>query len=148
MNDLEAKKEKLFGNHVLLVTPMLPSGEIDEKSTRNLVDFVIDKGVHEILVLCSTGECFCLTESERKQFIEIVIYQTGSRVPVGVGVNDSSSDTSAQLAKHAAKNGIDYIFTTGYYFHPHGSEGIYRHDKYVAGATDLPVIVYDCGAGI
>lgn len=34
MNDLEAKKEKLFGNQVLLVTPMLPSGEIDEKPTR------------------------------------------------------------------------------------------------------------------
>ena len=55
---LEEKKAKLFGNHVLTVTPMNEKGEIDEASTRSLVDFVIEKGVHGILTLGSTGEVF------------------------------------------------------------------------------------------
>lgn len=148
MTTLEEKKAKLFGNHVLTITPMKPDGSIDEASTRKLVDFVIEKGVHGILTLGSTGEVFCLTEAERKQYVEIVVDQTAGRVPVGVGVNDSASDVSALLAKHAEEVGADYIFTTGPYYHPHGAEGIFRHIKYIGDATELPLMVYDGGAGI
>ena len=148
METLQEKKAKLFGNHVLTITPMKPDGSIDEASTRNLLDYVIDKGVHGILNLGSTGEVFCLTEAERKQYVEIVVDQTAGRVPVGVGVNDSSSDVSALLAKHAEGVGADYIFTTGPYYHPHSAEGIFRHIKYIGDSTELPLMVYDGGAGI
>ena len=86
---LQQRKDKLFGNHVLTVTPLHEDGTIDEESTRNLVDYVIDRGVHGILTLGSTGEVFALTEAERMQYVEIVLDQTKGRVPVGVGVNDS-----------------------------------------------------------
>jgi len=145
---LEEKKAKLYGNHVLTVTPLNEKGEIDEASTRRLVDFVIEKGVHGILVLGSTGEVFALTEAERKKHVEIVVDQTKGRVPVGVGVNDSSSDVSALLAKHAESVGADYIFTCPPYYHPHRAEGIYRHVKYISDSVDLPIMVYDGGAGI
>ena len=145
---LAQKKAKLFGNHVLLVTPLTPKGEIDEASTQSLVDYVIAHGVHGILALGSTGEVFALTEAERKRFMEIVCRQTKGRVPVGVGVIDSSADVSAMLARHAMDNGADYIFTTAPYYHPHGAEGIFRHIKVIGDATDLPLMVYDGGAGI
>lgn len=148
MSDLAERKARLFGNHVLIVTPLLPNGDIDERSMRNLVDYVIDRGVHGVLALGSSGEVFCLTEAERRQVVEIVVDQAAGRVPVGVGVNDSSSDVSALLARHAQACGADYIFTTGPYYHPHSAEGIYRHVKYIADATDLPLMVYDGGAGI
>ncbi|HEY1910527.1 MAG TPA: dihydrodipicolinate synthase family protein [Vicinamibacterales bacterium] len=148
MDKLAEKKAKLFGNHVLLVTPLTPTGGIDVESTRSLVDYVIGKGVHGILALGSTGEVFCLTDEERKQFAEVVIRHANGRVPVGVGVIHSASDTSAILAKHAAAAGADYIFTTAPYYHPHAADGIYRHVKYIGDATDLPLMVYDGGAGI
>jgi 4-hydroxy-tetrahydrodipicolinate synthase len=148
MEQLAEKKAKLFGNHVLLVTPLTPTGGIDVESTRSLVDYVIDKGVHGILALGSTGEVFCLTDDERRQFAEVAITHANGRVPVGVGVIHSASDTSAMLARHAAGAGADYIFTTAPYYHPHGAEGIYRHVKYVGDATDLPLMIYDGGAGI
>ncbi len=148
MEQLAEKKAKLFGNHVLLVTPLTPAGDIDVESTRSLVDYVIDKGVHGILALGSTGEVFCLTDDERKQFAEVAITHANGRVPVGVGVIHSASDTSAMLARHAAGAGADYIFTTAPYYHPHSAEGIYRHVKYVGDATELPLMIYDGGAGI
>jgi len=52
---LEERKKKLFGNHVLTITPLTETGEIDEESTRNLVDYRIEKGVHDILALGGTG---------------------------------------------------------------------------------------------
>ena len=144
----QEKKDALFGNHVLLVTPMRPDGSVDEDSTRSLVDFVVDKGVHGILTLGSTGEVFALADEERRRFAELVIEHTAGRVPVGVGVAHSSADASATLAKHAEEAGGDYVFTTGPYYHPHGAEGIYRHVKHVGDASDLPLMVYDGGAGI
>lgn len=148
MLTLEEKKAKLYGNHVLTITPLNEKGEIDEASTRNLVNFVIKNGVHGILTLGSTGEVFALTEAERKQFVEIVVDETNGRVPVGVGVNDSSSDVSALLARHAEEMGADYIFTCPPYYHPHRAEGIYRHIKYISDSVSLPIMVYDGGAGI
>jgi len=146
---LEEKKKKLFGNHVLTVTPLTSSGEIDEESTRTLVDYVIDKGVHGILSLGSTGEVFALTEEEQKRFARIVVNQTKRRVPVGIGVNNSSSDISANLARHAVEIGADYVFTCPPYYHPHRAAGIYQHIKYIADASkELPLMVYDGGAGI
>jgi 4-hydroxy-tetrahydrodipicolinate synthase len=147
-HSLEQRKASLFGNHVLLVTPLNANGSIDERSTRSLVKFVIQGGVHGILALGSTGEVFCLTESERKRFAQIVIQETGGRVPVGIGVIDSATDISVLLAKHAEASGADYIFTTGPYYHPHSAEGIYRHVKCIGDATALPLMVYDGGAGI
>ena len=49
--------------------------------------------MHGILALGSTGEVFCLTDDERKQFAEVVIEHANGRVPVGVGVIHSASDT-------------------------------------------------------
>lgn len=146
--ELEQKKAKLFGNHVLTVTPMLPNGDIDEASSRSLVEHVIGNGVHGILALGSTGECFAIPDDERRRFAEIIVDQAAGRVPVGIGVPHSAADASADLARHAASIGADYLFTTGPYYHPHGSEGVYRHMKYLGDATELPLMVYDGGAGI
>ncbi|UYN99127.1 MAG: dihydrodipicolinate synthase family protein [Devosia sp.] len=148
MSTFEERKEKLFGNHVLLVTPMQPDGTIDRDSTRALVNFVIGKGVHGILALGSTGECFALTDDERREFVTLVTEAAGGRVPIGVGVNHSSADASADLARHAAANGADYIFTTGPYYHPHQAEGVFQHIRHIGASTDLPLMVYDGGAGI
>jgi 4-hydroxy-tetrahydrodipicolinate synthase len=148
MSTFAEKKAKLFGNHALLVTPLTPKGDIDVESTKSLVDYVIGKGVHGILALGSTGEVFCLTDAERRQFAALVCGHTKGRVPVGIGVIDSAADTSVELARHAAGAGADYIFTTAPYYHPHGAEGIFRHVKLIGDATDLPLMVYDGGAGI
>ena len=148
MSTFAEKKAKLFGNHALLVTPLTPKGDVDVESTKSLVDYVIGKGVHGILALGSTGEVFCLTDAERRQFAEVVCGHTKGRVPVGIGVIDSAADTSVELARHAAAAGADYIFTTAPYYHPHGAEGIFRHVKLIGDATDLPLMVYDGGAGI
>lgn len=148
MLSLKERKAKIFGNHALLVTPLLPDGRIDEQSTRSLVNFVVENGVHGILALGSTGEVFCLTDEERRVFAEIVVDEVRGRVPVGIGVNESSADASAQFAQHAERTGEDYIFTTGQYYHPHASDEIYRHIRHIGRSTSLPLMVYDGGAGI
>jgi 4-hydroxy-tetrahydrodipicolinate synthase len=140
--------KKLFGNHVLLLTPLTEKGELDEASTRSLVDFVIDKGVHGILGLGSTGEFFTLTAAEKKEFMRIVVEQAADRVPVGFGIGYSGADVAAGLAAYAQEIGTDYVFSAPPYYFANRADGIFDYFKRIGDAVTIPLMVYDGGAGI
>lgn len=139
---------EIYGNQCLLVTPLKEDGSVDVASTGRLVDYVIENGVHGILAHGSTGEGFLFTTEERKEFMDIVVDCAKGRVPVGFSIESPSTDISVDLAKYAAGAGVDYLFTTPPYRHPHKEPGIFEHFKAINGCTSLPVAIYDGGAGI
>lgn len=136
------------GNQCLIVTPLREDETIDIASTKRMLDFVIGGGVDGVLAQGSTGEGFLFTTEERKSFVEVVVKHVKGRVPVGFDVESPSTAISVDLAKHAKEAGADYLFTTPPYRHPHKGPGIFEHFKAINDATDLPVAIYDGGAGI
>lgn len=82
---------------------------IDEVGMRQLVSFLIDKGVNGLYLTGSTGEGFTMTSEERKKVVEIVIDETAGRVPVVVHVGAIGTKISIDLAKHAESVGADGI---------------------------------------
>jgi dihydrodipicolinate synthase/N-acetylneuraminate lyase len=59
--------KKLFGVTVAMVTPLDEDGKIMESAVRQLVDFLIDKGVNCLYPGGTTGEMYLLTVAERKK---------------------------------------------------------------------------------
>jgi len=141
-------KKDISGNQCLIVTPLNEDESVDEVSTKKMLDFVIREGVHGILVHGSTGEGFLFDTDERKAFADLVVNHVDGRVPVGFCVESSATAVSVELAKYAQKIGVDYLFTTAPYRHPHKGTGIFEHFKAINDATDLPISIYDGGAGI
>ncbi len=141
-------QKKLYGNQCMLVTPLNEDGSVDKKSTKRLIDYVITNGVHGVLAQSTTGEAFLFATDERKAFLDLAIESVDGRVPVGFAVESSSTAVSVDLAKYAEKSGADYIFTTAPYRFPHTSVGIYEHFKAINDAVNLPILIYDGGAGI
>jgi 4-hydroxy-tetrahydrodipicolinate synthase len=139
---------KIEGNQCLIVTPLKEDGSVDVKSTRTLVDYVIDRGVHGVLAQGSTGEGFLFSSEERKDFANLVVECVGGRVPVGFCVESPSTAISVDLARHAKAAGVDYLFTTPPYRHPHKGPGIFDYFKVLNASTDLPIAIYDGGAGV
>jgi len=140
--------KEIGGNQCLIVTPLNEDETVDVESSRKLIDFLIERGVHGILVHGSTGEGFLFDTDERKEFADLVVQQVRGRVPVGFCVESSATAVSVELAKHGKKAGVDYLFTTAPYRHPHKGSGIFEHFKAINDATDLPVSIYDGGASI
>lgn len=140
--------KEIFGNQCLIVTPLKEDESIDMESTRRLIEHVIAGGVHGVLAQGSTGEGFLFSTEERKQFMELVVDCVKGRVPVGFCIESAATAVSVDLARHAKKVGVYYLFTTPPYRHPHKGPGIYAHFKAINDATDLPVAIYDGGAGI
>lgn len=141
-------KKEISGNQCLIVTPLNEDESVDEESSRRLLDFVIENGVHGILVHGSTGEGFLFDTNEREAFADLVVRHVRGRVPVGFCVESSSTAVSVRLSKYGKEAGVDYLFTTAPYRHPHKGNGIYEHFKAINDATDLPVSIYDGGASI
>ena len=74
--------------------------EIDEKGMRELVSYLISKGVNGLYLTGSTGEGFTMSSEERKRVVEIVMDENKGRVPVVVHVGAIGTKLSIDLAKH------------------------------------------------
>jgi N-acetylneuraminate lyase len=137
---------KLEGAIPALLTPYNSSGEVSEKMLRQLVEVHIRVGANGLYVCGSSGEGVLLKTSERKKVVDVVVAQTGGRIPVIVHVGSVSTDEAMELAGHAGKAGADGISSVPPFFYPVSPEGIYTHYLRVAKSSPLPLIVYNIPA--
>ncbi|HYF95265.1 MAG TPA: dihydrodipicolinate synthase family protein [Symbiobacteriaceae bacterium] len=141
----------LQGFHNLMVTPMTESGELDEASIRNLVDFQIENGVHGILALGSTGEFFTLSDEERVRVMRIVADQAAGRVPVSFGTAASGTDQAVAMSRYADEVGAASIMVPPPYYTPlffNTADGLFTHYATIAAKVRTPIMIYDGGGGV
>jgi len=117
--------------------------EIDEKATRDFVNFLIKKGVDGLYLTGSTGEGFLMTGEERKQVVEIVVSEVAGRIPVMVHVGDIGTKKSIELAKHAYEAGADAVSSVPPFYWKFKEDNMFQYYKDISEATPLPMIVYN-----
>jgi len=134
---------ELKGVMVPLVTPFHENGDLDEKALRDLTHYMIERGVHSLLPAGSTGEGWSLLHSERRKVFDIVVKESGGRVPVFGGAGAVSTRESVLLAKMAKDAGCDGIVAiTPYYIVPKPDE-LFDHYRTVAESASIPLIPYN-----
>lgn len=107
----------LHGIVTPMVTPFGKDGKVDFGALDDLVDFLVQNGIHGIYPLGTTGECLFMAADERKQVAEAVVERAAGRVPVFVHVGAPTSAEAAGLAAHAARTGADGVAAvTPYYY--------------------------------
>ena len=116
---------------------------IDEVGMRQLVSFLIDKGVNGLYLTGSTGEGFTMTSEERKKVVEIVIDETAGRVPVVVHVGAIGTKISIDLAKHAESVGADGISSVPPFYWKFNENQIIKYYEDIANSCSIPMIVYN-----
>jgi 4-hydroxy-tetrahydrodipicolinate synthase len=141
-------RSELVGCYALLLTPFHDNGEIDEESTRRLIDRLIENGVDGITAMGSVGEFYALSVDERKGLMRIVADQVAGRVKLGFGTSDTRTDVVCDLTKYGAELGGDFALVLPPYFGQRTSTMIYHHLRHAAEATDMEIMLYDGGGGI
>ena len=116
---------------------------IDEAGMRQLVSFLIGKGVNGLYLTGSTGEGFTMTSEERKKVVEIVMDETAGRVPVVVHVGAIGTKISIDLAKHAESVGADGISSVPPFYWKFNENQIVKYYEDIANSCSLPMIVYN-----
>jgi len=126
-----------------MVTPLDGYGEIDEDGVRELINYLIDSGVHGIFVCGSQGESYALSEDEKRRVIEIAVDEVNGRVPVYAGTGAATTKATIQLSRYAVDVGADAVtILTPYFIRPSQDE-LYMHYRRIAESVDSPVLMYN-----
>ena len=133
------------GIWIPLVTPFV-NGEVDYASAQKLATHMVDKGVNGLVVCGTTGEASSLNHVEKTLLLESVLDVVRGRCPVLMGLSGSSTREVASDAREFGKTGIDgYLMSAPCYVRP-SQAGIIEHFRYMAKATNLPIIIYNIPA--
>jgi 4-hydroxy-tetrahydrodipicolinate synthase len=126
-----------------LVTPFTSSGAVDEAGVRRLARRQVEAGVHFLVPCGTTGEAPTLSAEEKRRVVELVVEEAAGRVPVlaGAGGYDTREVVRAAGAMHEA--GADGLLSVTPYYNKPTPEGLFRHYEAIAGATPLPIVVYN-----
>lgn len=135
--------ENLKGCGTALVTPFRPDGRLDEEALASLVEWQVQAGIQFLVPCGTTGESVTLEHDEYLAVVRITVEVSGSRVPVVAGAGGNDTAKIIRLVAELERLGADAILSVSPYYNRPTQEGIYRHFREIAGASRLPVIVYN-----
>lgn len=116
-------------------------------ATLRHVEALIEAGVQGVIMLGSLGENQALAPEEKRQVLAATVRAVGGRIPVLSGVAENSTAAAGRYARDAEEMGADGIMLLPamvYHSAPHET---IAHFRTVAGATGLPIIVYNNPVG-
>ncbi|MBQ8210280.1 MAG: dihydrodipicolinate synthase family protein [Clostridia bacterium] len=120
------------------------NGNVSAERTKQLVEFLIEKGVNGLYVGGSSGECIYLSVEERKQTLEAVMEAAKGRIAIIAHVACNNTKDSCELARHAESLGVDAIATIPpiYFRLPEKAIAKYWNDI-SAAAPNTDYIIYN-----
>jgi 4-hydroxy-tetrahydrodipicolinate synthase len=136
-------KSPLTGIIPPLVTPLIDNDNLDSKGLERLIEHTLSGGVHGIFILGTTGEFASLSYKIRREVIERTCRQIQGRVPVLVGITDSSFTESLNLANYAAHCGADAVVLAPPFYFAAGQPELLEYLRRIMLPMPLPLFLYN-----
>ncbi len=144
MKTMKTNNKQFFRGIVTpLVTPLREDGELDAGGMENLIEHVLAGGVHGVFALGSTGEAPGLSYDIRFEVIERVGRQVAGRVPLLVGITDTSIKESIRQAEAAARAGADAVVAAPPFYFKMTQRELLDYFRRLAEAVPLPLFIYN-----
>jgi 4-hydroxy-tetrahydrodipicolinate synthase len=126
-----------------LVTPLLDRDTLDVSGLERLIEHILAGGVHGMFILGTTGEAPSLSYRLRYELIERVCGQVKGRVPVLVGITDTSFVESVNIAHKAHEAGAQAVVLAPPYYFPAGQAELLEYLKHITPELPLPLFLYN-----
>lgn len=125
------------------ITPCNGQGQLLADDLRVILARLVTADVQSIGLLGSTGTYAYLPRNTRKDAIAVARDAIGAAKPLIVGVGALRTDDAIDLAEDAANAGAEGLLLAPVSYTPLLDEEVYAHFAAVAGATDLPLCIYN-----
>jgi len=122
---------------------MLDNGAVDYPALRRLIDWHIQEGTDCICVVGTTGESPTVTVEEHCEIIRVAVQQAAGKVPIMAGCGANSTKEAIELAEFAKSVGANCQLQVVPYYNRPTQEGLFQHFSAIAGAVDLPMVLYN-----
>lgn len=134
---------KMEGIFTPIITPHLEDGQIDKDGFATVCDYLIEAGIHCILVGGSTGEYYAQTFDERVEMMHFSKEIIGDRCQLMIGVGSTQTQEALAFAKAAKEAGADSILINSPpYAVPTDLENA-MHALKIDRVANLPVMLYN-----
>jgi len=147
------REHHMQGLFVPVVTPFLPSGELDLASFDRMVHQLLTHDIQGIVLNGTTGESPTVAWEEVTTLMQAMaaMMRRGTareadadqrRVPIIVGIGTNDTRASVRRAEMAGSMGADAVLVVTPYYSRPSQEGIVAHYEQIA-KVGVPVIAYE-----
>jgi 4-hydroxy-tetrahydrodipicolinate synthase len=126
-----------------LVTPLSGRDTLDVPGLERLIEHVLQGQVHGLFILGTTGEAPSLSHRLRREMLDRTCRQVAGRVPVLVGITDTSFVESVDLARAAADAGAQAVVVSAPYYFPAGQPELTEYLDHLVPELPLPLFLYN-----
>jgi 4-hydroxy-tetrahydrodipicolinate synthase len=126
-----------------MITPLADTDILDEKGVENLIEHLITGGVNGIFILGTTGEAQHLSVKLKTELIKKSAACIRERVPLLVGVTDTSIYESIKIAQIAAENNAAAVVAAPPYYFALGQPELIEYYELLAEKSPLPLYLYN-----
>jgi 4-hydroxy-tetrahydrodipicolinate synthase len=126
-----------------VTTQFRPDQSLDLEATERHVHVLIDSGITGLVMLGSLGENVQLEPAEKRAVMEMTIRAARGRVPVLSGVAECSTAAAVRYAREMERLGADGVMVLPAMVYKSDPRETIAHFRAVAGATGLPILVYN-----
>lgn len=133
---------KFTGVMSALVSCIDENERVIEDSMRRLMRWHLEEGFSGFYLTGGTGEGPVLQKETRKRIVEIASDEARGKCSLIAHVGAIDLRTAAELARHAADNGMDAISSVPPFFFGYGESQIRDYYKALSDASGLPMLMY------
>lgn len=126
-----------------MVTPFDDDLQVNYSAAAEIARHLVRNGSDGIVVAGTTGETPNLTKEEKLKLFKEVKQAVGDSCKVIAGVGTYSTKESIEITEKISDLNLDGIMAVVPYYNKPSQEGLYEHFKAIAGATTLPMMLYN-----
>lgn len=116
---------------------------LDLAATQRVQDGLIRDGVDGLVVIGTVGENNSLEPEEKRAVLAAAVETAKGRAPVIAGVAELTTARAMAFARDAEKLGVDALMVLPAMVYVPSREELLAHFRAVAGASGLPIMLYN-----
>ena len=126
-----------------MITPLEEQNKLDIEGLNRLIEHILNGQVHGLFILGTTGEGPSLSYEIRREVIKRTCQVVDGRVPVLVGITDTSFSESISIACCAAEAGASAVVLAPPYYFPASQPELLEYLIHITQQIPLPVFLYN-----
>ena len=131
------------GVFTALCTQFTADDALDTPATLAHLDAQLAAGVQGVIVAGSVGENTALDLDEKEELLDAVVGRVGQKVPVLVGVAETTTRRACEWAASAAARGADGAMVLPPMVYPSDFRETSAHLREIARSSPLPIMLYN-----
>ncbi len=124
-------------------TQFTPAEAVDMEASRAHLDMLIRAGVHGVVMLGTVGETCSLEAEEKRAVVKAAVEVAAGRVPVLVGVAETTTALACRFAQDVEALGADGLMVLPAMVYKSDARETMSHYRAVAQASALPIMCYN-----